>query len=181
MIPLKDDTPRLSTPLLNYFLIVANLAVFLFELSLGRRAQTKFFNTFGLVPARLSAMLQGPVQHLHAHSHGIAPEFALLPILTSMFLHAGWLHLIFNMWFLWVFGRTVEDTLGHFPYLVFYLTCGVAAALAQTASDPSSMIPTVGASGAIAGVMGGYFVLYPRARVMMLVPFFFIFFLWLPA
>jgi len=181
MIPLKDDTPRLSTPLLNYFLIVANLVVFLFELSLGRRSQTNFFNTFGLVPARLSAMLQGAVQHLHAHSHGIAPEFALLPILTSMFLHAGWLHLIFNMWFLWVFGRTVEDTLGHFPYLVFYLTCGVAAAMAQTASDPSSMIPTVGASGAIAGVMGGYFALYPRARVMMLVPFFFIFFLWLPA
>jgi membrane associated rhomboid family serine protease len=182
MIPLKDDTPRLSTPLLNYFLIAANLAVFLFELSLGRRSQTRFLNTFGLVPARLSAVLQGPLlQHLHAHGHGIAPEFALVPIVTSMFLHAGWLHVIFNMWFLWIFGRNLEDALGHFPYLVFYLTCGVAAALAQTASDPGSMIPTVGASGAIAGVMGGYFVLYPRARVLMLVPFFFVFFLWLPA
>jgi membrane associated rhomboid family serine protease len=126
-------------------------------------------------------MLQGPLQHLHAHAHGIAPEFALVPIVTSMFLHAGWLHVIFNMWFLWVFGRNLEDALGHFPYLVFYLTCGVAAAFAQTASDPGSMIPTVGASGAIAGVMGGYFVLYPRARVLMLVPFFFVFFLWLPA
>ena len=181
MIPLKDDTPRISTPLLNYFLIAANLAVFLFELSLGRRSLTVFLNTFGLVPARLSAVLQGPVQHMHAHVHGLAPEFALLPILTGMFLHAGWLHLIFNMWFLWVFGRNLEDALGHFPYLIFYLTCGVAAALTQTLSDPSSMIPTVGASGAIAGVMGGYFVLYPRARVLMLVPFFFIFFLWLPA
>jgi membrane associated rhomboid family serine protease len=85
------------------------------------------------------------------------------------------------MWFLWVFGRNIEDTLGHFPYLVFYLTCGVAAALVQTLSDLSSQIPTVGASGAIAGVMGGYFILYPRARVLMLVPFLFIFFLWLPA
>jgi len=181
MIPLKDDTPRLSTPLLNYFLIAANLVVFLFEISLGRRSLAVFFNTFGLVPARLSMVLEGPVQHLHTHVHGIAPEFALLPIVSSMFLHAGWLHLIFNMWFLWVFGRNLEDALGHFPYLVFYLACGVAAALAQTVSDPNSMIPTVGASGAIAGVMGGYFVLYPRARVLMLVPFFFIFFLWLPA
>jgi membrane associated rhomboid family serine protease len=181
MIPLKDDSPRLSTPLLNYFLIVANVAVFLFEISLGRRSQTTFLNAFGLVPARLSGLLQGPLQHVHGHTHGIAPEFALLPIVTSMFLHAGWLHLIFNMWFLWIFGRNLEDALGHFPYLVFYLTCGVAAALAQTASDPGSLIPTVGASGAIAGVMGGYLVRYPRARVLMLVPFFFIFFLWLPA
>jgi len=85
------------------------------------------------------------------------------------------------MWFLWIFGRNVEDTLGHFPYLVFYLTCGFAAALVQTFSDLSSAIPTVGASGAIAGVMGAYFILYPRARVLMLVPFLFIFFLWLPA
>ena len=181
MIPLKDDTPRSSTPLLNYFLIAANLVVFLFEISLGHRSLAVFLNTFGLVPARLSAVLQGPVQHFHTHVHGLAPEFALLPIVTSMFLHAGWLHIIFNMWFLWVFGRNLEDALGHFPYLVFYLTCGVAAALAQTLSDPYSMVPTVGASGAIAGVMGGYFVLYPRARVLMLVPFFFIFFLWLPA
>jgi membrane associated rhomboid family serine protease len=183
MIPLKDDTPRVSTPLLNYFLIAANVAAFLFELSLGRRSQTAFLNTFGLVPARLSAILQGPLapSHAHTHVHPMASGLVLLPILTSMFLHAGWLHLIFNMWFLWVFGRNVEDTLGHFPYLVFYLTCGVAAALAQTVSSPGALIPTVGASGAIAGVMGGYFVLYPRARVLMLVPFFFIFFLWLPA
>jgi membrane associated rhomboid family serine protease len=98
-----------------------------------------------------------------------------------MFLHGRWWHVIMNMWFLWVFGRNVEEALGHFPYLVFYLTCGFVAALVQTFSDLSSVIPTVGASGAIAGVMGGYFVLYPRARVLMLVPFLFIFFLWLPA
>ena len=177
MIPLKDDTPRLTTPLLNYFLIFANLAVFLFELSLGRHAQKTFFYTFGLIPAHLTALLHAP----HAHAHAMPLGLALLPILTSMFIHAGWLHLIFNMWFLWVFGRNLEDALGHFPYLVFYFACGIAAALAQTLSNPAALIPTVGASGAIAGVMGGYFVLYPRARVLMLVPFIFIFFLWLPA
>lgn len=181
MIPLKDDTPRLTTPLLNYFLIAANAVVFLFQLSLGPRSQTAFVNAFGLVPAHLLWALQGPLGHAHGHAYAMPPGLALLPIVTSMFLHAGWLHLIFNMWFLWIFGKNLEDTLGHFPYLVFYLTCGVVAALAQIASNPDSVIPTVGASGAIAGVMGGYFVLYPRARVLMLVPFFFIFFLWLPA
>jgi membrane associated rhomboid family serine protease len=179
MIPLKDDTPRLGTPLVNYFLIAANLVVFLFEVSLDRRAQTGFIFTFGLVPARLAAIVSGAAPH--AHVHAIVPGFVFLPILTSMFLHGGWLHVIVNMWFLWVFGRTVEDTLGHFPYLIFYLTCGFAAALAQILSDPLSTVPMVGASGAIFGVMGGYFILYPRARVLMLVPFLFIFFLWLPA
>jgi membrane associated rhomboid family serine protease len=181
MIPLKDDSPRLSTPLLNYFLIAANVAVFLFQVSLGRRAQTAFVYAFGLVPAHLTEVLQGPLPQMHGHVHAVPPELALLPIVTSMFLHGGWLHLIFNMWFLWIFGRNIEEALGHFPYLVFYLTCGVVAAIAQTASNPGSIIPTVGASGAIAGVMGGYLILYPRARVLMLVPFFFIFFLWLPA
>jgi membrane associated rhomboid family serine protease len=181
MIPLKDDTPRFSTPLVNSFLIAVNVLVFLFEISLGRASQNQFMREFGLVPARVGALVFGTMPHVHAHMHAISPELALFPILSSMFIHANWWHIIFNMWFLWVFGRNVEDTLGHFPYLVFYLTCGIAAALAQTAVDLNSTIPTVGASGAIAGVMGGYFVLYPRARVLMLVPFFFIFFLWLPA
>jgi hypothetical protein len=183
MIPLKDDTPRFSTPLVNYLLIAANVAVFLFQSSLDRRSQAVFIEEFALVPARLAALLHTTALP-HAHLHGpaaVSPVFALLPVLTSMFVHGGALHLIFNMWFLWIFGRNIEETLGHFPYLVFYLTCGFAAALAQIVSDPSSLIPMVGASGAIAGVMGGYFVLYPRARVLMLVPFLFIFFLWLPA
>jgi membrane associated rhomboid family serine protease len=179
MIPLKDDTPRLSTPLVNYFLIIANAVVFLFESSLDPRAQIAFINAFGLVPARLASILQSTMPHAHAHE--VSPELAFVPILTSMFLHGGWMHLIFNMWFLWIFGRNIEEALGHFPYLVFYLTCGVAAALAQTVSDLSSHVAMVGASGAIAGVMGGYLILYPRARVLMLVPFLFIFFLWLPA
>jgi membrane associated rhomboid family serine protease len=180
MIPLKDDTPRLSTPLVNYFLIAANALAFLFELSLGHTAQSEFIREFGLVPARLAAVLQATAT-THAHVHALPPEIALLPILTSMFLHAGWFHLIFNMWFLWVFGKNLEDALGHFPYLVFYLSCGVVAALTQTFVQWDSWVPTIGASGAIAGVMGGYFVLYPRARVLMLVPFFFFFFVWLPA
>ena len=181
MIPLKDDTPRLTTPLLNCFLIAANVLVFFFQLSLDRRAEKTFVYTFGLIPGHLTDALSVPLAGAHAHSHGLPIGLALLPVLTSMFLHAGWFHLLFNMWFLWVFGRNLEDALGHFGYLVFYLACGVAAALAQTLSNPGSLIPTVGASGAIAGVMGGYFLLYPRARVLMLVPFFFIFFLWLPA
>ncbi len=181
MIPLKDDTPRLTTPLLNYFLIAANVLVFLFQLSLDRRSEKAFVFTFGLIPGHLTDALIAPLAGAHAHSHGMPIGLAMLPVLTSMFIHAGWFHLIFNMWFLWIFGRNIDDALGHFGYLVFYLACGVAAAVAQTLSNPGSLIPTVGASGAIAGVMGGYFLLYPRARVLMLVPFFFIFFLWLPA
>jgi len=182
MIPLKDDAPRLTIPLVNYFLIAANVLVFLFESSLDRRSTAEFVQTFALVPERLVAALQGALPIVHGHgAHAVSPVVAFLPILTSMFLHSGFFHILFNMWFLWVFGRTVEGTLGHFPYLVFYLTCGFVAALAQIVSDSSSVIPMVGASGAIAGVMGGYFVLYPRARVLMLVPFLFIFFLWLPA
>ena len=183
MIPLKDDIPRLSTPLVNSLLILLNGLVFLFQNSLDRASQNDFIRTFGLVPARLGAFLPGAVAHAHAHAHGhaLSPAFVFLPILTSMFMHANWWHLIFNMWFLWIFGRNIEDSLGHFPYLLFYLICGLVAALAQIASDWTSLIPTVGASGAIAGVMGGYFVLSPRARVLMLVPFLFIFFLWLPA
>jgi len=183
MIPLKDDTPRLTTPMVNYFLIAANVAVYLFECSLGRRAQLDFVNTLGLVPARIAASLFGSVMpvHAHAHVHTLPLGFALLTIVTSMFIHGGLWHVLSNMWFLWIFGRNLEDALGHFPYLVFYLLCGVAAAVAQIFSELHSLLPTVGASGAIAGVMGGYFILYPRARVLMLVPFLFVFFVWLPA
>jgi hypothetical protein len=181
MIPLKDDTPRLSTPLVNYFLIAANIAVFLFQMSLGRRSQAEFVQTFALVPERVVTILHGALPHAHAHAHAVSPAFALLPVLTSMFMHYDIWHILFNMWFLWIFGRNVEDAQGHFPYLIFYLSCGFVAALAQIVSNSNSLVPMLGASGAIAGVMGGYFVLYPRARVLMLVPFFFVFFLWLPA
>src|SRR5271169_2765559 len=185
MIPLKDDAPRVSTPYVNVTLIVLNTLVFLLELSAGPQRQ-QFVDAFGMVPVRLSIVLfnNGYVPWNLVSQLGtrfVPPMAAILPIFTSMFLHGSWLHLIFNMWALWIFGDNVEDRLGHGWYLLFYLVCGVAAALFHTILNASSTIPTVGASGAIAGVMGAYFLLYPRARVLTLVPLFFVFFVWLPA
>jgi len=173
MIPLRDDAPRYSTPYVNYFLLGLNTLVFLFELSLPPDARQSFIFQFGVVPARITALLQG--------APATVPGPSLLPILTSMFLHASWMHLIFNMWALYIFGDNIEDYLGHFRYLLLYLTTGVAASLLHVLFNPGSRVPSVGASGAIAGVMGAYFVLYPTARVLTLVPFLFVFFLWLPA
>jgi len=190
MIPLKDDAPRVGTPYVNYTLLVLNTLVFLFELwigMLGRREVDLFVYQFGVVPARFAVVLfnNGYVPWNLISQLGtryVPPMGAFLPLFTSMFLHGSWLHLIFNMLALWIFGDNVEDYLGHLRYLVFYLVCGIAAALFHTALNLSSTIPTVGASGAIAGVMGAYFLLYPRARVLTLVvPFFFWFFVWLPA
>ncbi len=154
MFPLRDSIPSSRRPLINVTIIVACVAVFLFELSLGRSLE-RFIMLAGFVPARLfqpaayDASLLSNAQSL----------------LFSMFLHGGWLHLIGNMWFLWVFGDNVEDALGHAGYLVFYLFCGAAAALGQAAAAPSSTMPMVGASGAIAGVLGAYLVWYPWARI----------------
>jgi membrane associated rhomboid family serine protease len=128
---------------------------------------------FGFVPARVTALMEG--------SRRVNAETALLPILTSMFLHGSWLHVLGNMWFLRIFGDNVEDHLGHFGYLIMYLISGIAAALLHLLFNIGSPIPSVGASGAIAGVMGAYFVLYPRARVLTLVPFLFVWLIWLPA
>lgn len=189
MLPLKDDTPRLTTPYITYVLLALNTIVFLFELSIDRQganALSQFVQVFGVVPARVTVVLfnHGYVPWNLIGALGtryVPPMAAILPIFTSMFLHASWLHLIFNMWALWIFGDNVEDYLGHWLYLVFYLLCGVAAALLHTLFNIGSTVPSVGASGAIAGVMGAYFLLYPRARVLTLVPFFFVFFMWLPA
>jgi membrane associated rhomboid family serine protease len=189
MIPLKDDAPRLGTPFVTYTLLALNVLVFLFELSIGsegRRALDQFIFEFGMVPARMTVVIfnHGYVPWELVRELGtryIPSAAAFLPILTSMFLHGGWAHLIFNMWFLWIFGDNVEDYVGHFSYLVLYLTTGFAAAVLHTLFNLNSTIPSVGASGAIAGVMGAYFVLYPRARVLMLVPFLFVFFIWMPA
>jgi membrane associated rhomboid family serine protease len=185
MIPLKDDAPRVSTPYVNVTLIVLNTLAFLFELSLGGQNQ-QLLQVFGVVPVRLSIVLfdNGYVPSKlveYFHTSYVPPMAAILPLFTSMFLHGSWLHLIFNMWALWIFGDNVEDRLGHTWYLLFYLICGVAAALFHNLLNADSTIPTVGASGAIAGVMGAYFLLYPRARVLTLVPLFFVFFVWLPA
>ena len=186
MIPLKDDAPRIGTPFINYTLLVLNTVAFLFEVSLNSTARNQLVFAFGVVPARFTVVLfnHGYVPWNLISDLGtryVQPAGAIVPIFTSMFLHGSWLHLIFNMLALWIFGDNVEDYLGHSLYLVLYLVSGVAAAVLHTLFNIGSTIPSVGASGAIAGVMGAYFVLYPRARVLTLVPFFFVFFMWLPA
>ncbi len=189
MIPLKDDAPRVTTPYVTYTLIAVNTLVFLLEMWIGLggpRQLDRFIFQFGMVPARISVVLydQGYVPWnlvYQLQARYVPAAAAFVPIFTSMFLHGSWLHLIFNMLALWIFGDNVEDYAGHFRYLVLYLLSGLAAAALHTLFNFSSTVPTVGASGAIAGVMGAYFVLYPRARVLTLVPFFFVFFVWLPA
>ncbi|HVI07383.1 MAG TPA: rhomboid family intramembrane serine protease [Candidatus Binatia bacterium] len=173
MLPLKDDQPRYSTPWVNGFLIGLNLIVFLFETTLNARGQNALIHQFGVVPSHLAAFLAG------------SPRYPLpaivLSFFTSLFLHGGWMHVIGNMWFLYIFGDNVEDYLGHFKYLVFYLLTGVIAMFTQVAVDLHSNVPAIGASGAIAGVLGAYFVLYPRARVLTWVFEVLILVVWIPA
>jgi membrane associated rhomboid family serine protease len=147
MIPLRDSLQSYSKPYVTIAIIAANALVFLFQLTLDEFSLNSFLSTYGMIPSRL-----------HASS-----------LVTSMFLHGGWLHLIGNMWFLWIFGDNVEDILGHAKYLLFYLLCGVAAALFQVALNMDSPVTTIGASGAIAGVMGAYLVKFPRSRIVTLV------------
>ncbi len=158
MIPLRDETPSLTTPVVTRALILMNVLAFVFELALGPE-RGAFVVGWGVIPARVMAVFSGQ-----------EPVAALATLLTSMFLHAGWLHLLGNMWYLWVFGDSVEDRFGHVGFIAFYLASGVASAVMQVAINPGSPIPTVGASGAIAGVLGAYLVLHPRARVVTLVP-----------
>ena len=162
MIPLRDDQPTFSTPFVNYFLIVLNLLVYLWERSVSYRALSTFMIEFGVVPRHTLAVLTG-----HSHDPAVA---ALLPLFTSMFLHVNFWHVAGNMLFLWIFGDNVEDYLGHFTYLVFYLASGVAAGVTHILLNQGSRVPSVGASGAIAGVMGAYFILYPKARVLIWFP-----------
>lgn len=160
MIPLRDDQPTFSTPFINYFLIVLNVLVFLWELSVGTRTPSLY--AFAIVPDHTVAVLTG-------HSYdGFGT--AILPLFTSMFLHGDFFHLAGNMLFLWIFGDNVEDYLGHFRYLLFYLAGGLAAAAVHILLNAASRVPTIGASGAIAGVMGAYFILYPKARVLVWFP-----------
>ena len=161
MIPFRDNIPSRSFPFITISLIIVNILVFLYELTLGR-ALEPFMMEYGVVPAAVYAWPQ---------SH--APLLAIaVPFLTSMFLHAGWLHVIGNMWYLWIFGDNVEDRLGHFTFLIFYLLCGLGAGIVHTILNANTVIPSVGASGAIAGVLGAYLVSYPFARVLTLVPIF---------
>ncbi len=167
-IPLKDLNPRRTYPVVNTGLILANFAVFVYQLTLGPHAFKLFVLANSTVPARFPAAFAG-----HAPFAS-----ALLPLLTSMFLHAGIAHILGNMLFLWIFGDNVEDFYGHFTYLLFYLVCGVGAGLLHILFNWNSMLPSLGASGAISGVMGAYLILYPRSRILTLV---FIFLIPIPA
>jgi membrane associated rhomboid family serine protease len=170
MIPLRDDQPSFSTPFINYFLIGVNLLIYGWEFLVGAqspRALNAFVMQFGLVPRHEIAMLTG-----HSSSNPVA---VIVPFFSSMFLHASFMHVAGNMLFLWIFGDNVEDFLGHFKYVVFYFISGIVAALTQILLNPTSRLPTVGASGAIAGVLGAYFILYPRARVLVWFPPIFLF------
>ncbi len=150
MIPLRDSQPSRSTPSVTITIIVFNCLVFLYQVSLDAYSQNYFIHLYGMIPDRL------------------IPS----SVVSSMFLHGGWMHLIGNMWFLWIYGDNVEDVLGHGKYAAFYLLCGVGAALAHLAFNPDSRVPTVGASGAIAGVMGAYLIKFPHSRIVTLVPLF---------
>jgi membrane associated rhomboid family serine protease len=170
MLPIRDDQASSSTPWVTRFLIAINLAIFLFEASLDPAALRTLIHQFGVVPYHSAALLAG--------SQRYSPLAVALPYFTSMFLHGSWMHVIGNMWFLWIFGDNVEDYLGHFKYLTFYIFTGLIAMATQVAVNIHATVPTVGASGAIAGVLGAYFILYPRARVL---TWFFVFVVWVPA
>ncbi len=159
MIPLYDTVRTRKFPVVNILLIVVNVLVFLYELQLSPSALDRFIATWGLVSAHVVR----------------EPAIAWVTIFTSMFLHGGWLHIIGNMWFLYIFGDNVESRMGGMRYLIFYLLSGVAAALLQIFVLPTSQVPTIGASGAIAGVLGAYLISFPRARIASLVPIIFIF------
>jgi membrane associated rhomboid family serine protease len=162
MIPLRDDNPTSILPLVTVTFMVVCAAAFLWELSLGEPTLSSALYSFGVTPATLL----GPAQ--------LPPEIYRIPpwatVLTSMFLHGGWMHLIGNMLYLWIFGNNVEDAMGHTRYVLFYLLCGIAAALAQALPNPQSTVPMIGASGAISGVLGAYLLLFPRAQVLVFIP-----------
>jgi membrane associated rhomboid family serine protease len=173
MLPLRDKNPAPITPWVVYGVVGANVTIFLFEYGMGQDRLVQFLYQYGLVPSHVTAALRG---------EGGLLRQAVIPAFTSMFLHGGWAHLLGNMWFLFVFGDNVEGRLGRLPFLGFYLFCGLAAAAVQYALAPGSDLPTIGASGAIAGVLGAYVVCWPRARVLTLVPLFVLFyFVELPA
>ena len=158
MLPLRDTIRARNFPIINWVLIAANALVFFFQLTLSPAGLERFFFSFGVVPANLS----------------LGDPFSWFPLLSHMFMHGGWLHFLSNMWTLVIFGDNVEDRMGPVSFLLFYLLGGVAAGLIQAVSAPNSSIPAIGASGAIAAVLGAYFLFYPKSRVITLVPLFFL-------
>jgi membrane associated rhomboid family serine protease len=158
MIPIRDDNPTTITPVVTVGVIAVNVVAFIYQLSLGPYGDT-FVGVFGAVPSALFGGGSG------------SPVPATLTLLTSMFLHGGIMHIGGNMLYLWIFGNNIEDVMGHGRFIVFYLLCGVAAAYAHAITAPDSLVPMIGASGAISGVLGAYLLLFPHARVLTLIPF----------
>ena len=159
MIPLRDDNPSSSRPIVTWLIILANVLVFLFMLQRSEAALHRFILAYAAIPGEITGRI------------GNAPVSAYPTLITSMFLHGGYLHLLGNMLYLWIFGDNVEDLMGHGGFLIFYLLTGLAAVWTHILLNPASDVPLVGASGAIAGVLGAYLVLFPRARILSLVPF----------
>ena len=179
MIPIRDNAPRHRFPLVNISLIILNVLVFFYQQMLAPFELQRFILYYGTVPAELTAAVPRFFQGELA-----VPALlkTALPLVSANFLHGGWLHLIGNMIYLWVFGDNIESRLGHLKYLIIYLLMGAGSQLFHVTANPQSVIPVVGASGAIAGVLGAYFILFPRARILTLVPLgFFITFLHIPA
>jgi membrane associated rhomboid family serine protease len=174
MIPLKDNIPHRKTPFVTYFLIIINIAVYLFETSLPPQYLNNFFYLFGLVPARFSHPEWANFVGLHFDNYW--------PFFTCMFLHGSFFHLLCNMWALWLFGDNVEDKFGHLNFIIFYIISGLIASFTHYFFNIDSVVPVVGASGAIAGVMGAYFIMFPHSRILTIIPiFFFPFFIEIPA
>ena len=166
MVPIRDDNPISTTPAVVYALLALNIVIFLYELSLGDQALQEFFNMWAVVPAELTASFsQGAVD---------APG-EWITLISSQFLHGGWLHVGGNMLYLWVLGNIIEDQLGSVKFLFFYLACGILAGLAHWVFDPASAVPTLGASGAVAGIMGAYVIRFPRAKIVTLIPLYIFF------
>jgi membrane associated rhomboid family serine protease len=164
MFPLRDNTPNVHKPVMVTTIVVINVALFVFGLLLSPKGQAYVFHVFGLVPLRLT-------DSMWASANGY-PGGVMVSLFSHMFLHSSWMHIIGNMWTLWIFGDNIEDVMGPFRFLIFYLCCGFAALATHLFFNFSSPIPVVGASGAIAGVMGAYLVLYPHAKVATLIPIF---------
>ena len=161
MIPLRDKNPTQRFPFMTILLIAMNILIFMYELTLGPNLEI-FTAQYGIIPLQISNVLQ----------EGTVNLLVLLTLVSSLFLHGGWLHLGGNMLYLWVFGDNVEDKLGHFRFLFFYIICGIAASALHIYLDPQSSVPTIGASGAISGVLGAYLLLFPKAKVVTLIPIF---------
>jgi membrane associated rhomboid family serine protease len=173
VIPYRDENPTLKAPVVTYVIIALNVLVWVFVQGAGFGLPlAKSVCELGLIPGELTGRVAaGAVVPLGPDLYcRMDAGRGYLHVVTSMFLHGSWMHIIMNMWFFWIFGNNIEDSMGRVRFSIFYLVCGIAAALAQVAMDPASAVPVVGASGAISGVMGAYLVLYPRVRVYTLVP-----------